>query len=160
MEEIEVVQMYARGVSADEIATLAGKSHQWVYDVLRRNAVELRPQRKAYRLGLVNWDAVAADYRGDELSVEQICAAHGIHIHELYKFLALRPDIVKRSARGLRAKRESVEKLQKVLPNRDLDAAVQAYMEGMKVIPLLAEFGLSPATFYKELHLRGIETRR
>jgi hypothetical protein len=109
---------------------------------------------------------VLDDYEGDELKVVELCAKHGIRVKELYYFLAMRPDVQKRRARGFvwcppRGGRQvrSLGGIAKVLPNPDLDDAVRDYQAGVKIRTIRLTYRISCATLYNELAIRNVPMR-
>ena len=162
----EIIGLYARGLSVDEAAGLAGCSMKHVYNVLERNAFPLRSRKLPYRLESVNWTDVLRDYEGTELTVVELCRKHQLRTHELYIYLGMRPDIKRRSERGFavypaRSGRQirAFGRKPKLLPASWLDGAVQDYIDGVKVRDILMTHRLSNLTLYKELALRGVPLR-
>jgi hypothetical protein len=67
-----VRQLYADGLTQDEVATVVGASQKVIWKLMRNHGIQTRKQAKRYQIGEANhaWKGNAASYQALHLRVE------------------------------------------------------------------------------------------
>ena len=149
----EIVDMYQKGVTTNDIATEMGVGIHTVWKVLRKADPERRVSTKQSLLDRFDVATLAAfmdDYYKKGLSLSDLVSKYDLSGHgSIYVIL---------NASGNTPRQVTTEAL--VGRKLQIDHAVKLYEEGMKIWRIVEETGIDQPTLHHELHRRGVKMRK